>query len=123
LISNQTTISSENNASSNFRSLLSTPLTTSLINYTSEERFQPEDISLTDDQARIFDRLRDRTTGIHLVTGSSGCEKSFFINYMKQYWVAQGKSVLLAATTGVAAICLDPNATTVHSTFNIPVKG
>jgi hypothetical protein len=123
LLSNETTVSSENNAFSNFRSLSLTPLIASRINYISEERFQPEDISLTDDQARIFDRLRDRTKDIHLVTISLRCGKSFFISYMKRHWATQGKNVLLTTTTSIAMIRLDPNAMTVHSTFNIPVKG
>ena len=78
---------------------------------------------LTTDQLSVFERLKVKDNGVHMVTGSPGTGKSFLISLLKQFWEKRGKTVLLTATTGVAAIRLDPLATTVHQAFKIPIKG
>jgi ATP-dependent exoDNAse (exonuclease V) alpha subunit len=60
---------------------------------------------------------------LHVLTGTPGSGKTFFVKYLAQYFQTQNKIVLLSATTGAAALRLSSNASTTHILFRIPSRG
>eukprot|EP00951_Prasinocladus_malaysianus_P000169 scaffold1283_cov18-Prasinocladus_malaysianus.AAC.1 len=72
------------------------------------------------EQTDIIFRLTDDCSGdYHLLTGEPGCGKTFVTKHVANRYLGLGKKVVLAASTGAAALRLSNNATTAHHLFNI----
>ena len=73
------------------------------------------DVSLSDEQQAVYDRIE--TTRDHIfVTGRAGTGKSTLLNYLS--WNTS-KQVVISAPTGVAA--LNVGGQTIHSLFRLPI--
>jgi ATP-dependent exoDNAse (exonuclease V) alpha subunit len=57
------------------------------------------------------------------MSGTPGSGKTFFIQYLIEYYMLLKKKVILIATTGCVASRLSSKASTVHNTFHIQCKG
>jgi hypothetical protein len=78
---------------------------------------------LTPDQQRVFHVILQNPTGLHVLTGTPGSGKTFFVKYLAQHFQIQNKLVLLSATIGAAALRFSSNASTAHTLFRIPSRG
>jgi ATP-dependent exoDNAse (exonuclease V) alpha subunit len=78
---------------------------------------------LTPDQQRVFHVILQNPTGLHVLTGTPGSGKTFFVKYLAQYFQTQNKLVLLSTATSAAALRLSSTASTTHSLFRIPSRG
>jgi Cdc6-like AAA superfamily ATPase len=84
---------------------------------------QLSDMMLTSDQQRVFHAILQNPTGLHVLTGTPGSGKTFFVKYLAQHFQIQNKLVLLSATIGAAALRFSSNASTAHTLFRIPSRG
>jgi len=53
------------------------------------------------------------------MSGTPGSGKTFFIQYLTEYYMLLKKKVILTVTIGCAASRLNSKASTVHNTFHI----
>jgi ABC-type multidrug transport system ATPase subunit len=79
-------------------------------------------MTLTQEQERVLDFIMTNPKGLHVLTGTPGSGKSFFIKYIIQYLQSNNKTVLLSGTIGAAARRLSRIANTLHTTFCIPTQ-
>jgi type II secretory ATPase GspE/PulE/Tfp pilus assembly ATPase PilB-like protein len=49
---------------------------------------------LNHDQLKLFDYLINETKGLHVLEGTFGSGKTFFVKYLTHYLQTQGKNVL-----------------------------
>jgi DNA replication protein DnaC len=84
---------------------------------------QISEMTLTQEQEGVLDSIMANPEGLHVLTGTPGSGKSFFIKYITQYLQLKGKTILLSGTTGATARRLSKTANTVHTTFRIPTRG
>lgn len=79
--------------------------------------------NLTVEQQNIFDKVTTSalhdTGGVYMIDAPAGTGKSYTICAISAHLRAQGKLVLCAASTGIAALLL-PGGLTAHSTFKLP---
>ena len=79
--------------------------------------------NLTTEQKNIFDTVTDSALhdkgGVYMIDAPAGTGKSYTICAISSNLRAQGKLVLCAASTGIAALLL-PGGLTAHSTFKLP---
>ena len=75
------------------------------VTFSKPEPLDPS-LSLNQEQKSVFDAIAANPCGLHVVTGNPGTGKSFLIQYLHHYFHEQQKNVLLAASTGVAALKL-----------------
>ena len=83
---------------------------------------QLSDMMLIPDQ-HVFLAILQNPTGLHVLTGTPGSGKTFFVKYLAQYFQTQNKLVLLSATTSAAALRLSSTASTTHTLFRIASRG
>jgi tRNA uridine 5-carbamoylmethylation protein Kti12 len=57
---------------------------------------------------------------LHVLTGTPGSGKIFFIKYITQYLQLKDKIVLLSGTTRAAIRRLSKTTNMIHTTFQIP---
>ena len=81
-----------------------------------------KDIQLNDEQRAAYDAVMSGS-GITVISGVGGSGKSLLIQRLTHDLRQLGKNVVLAATTGVAAMRLSKHAVTAHSLFDLPVSG
>ena len=73
---------------------------------------------LNDEQKKVFASFR---SGANIfLCGKGGSGKSYLTRYILDYCKAQGKSVLVCAPTGIAA--LNIGGSTIHRVFNVPAR-
>ena len=84
---------------------------------------QLSDMMLTPDQQRVLHVILQNPTGLHVLTGTPGSGKTFFVKYLAQYFQIQNKLVLLSATTGATALRMSSTASTAHTLFRISSRG
>ncbi|KAG2439759.1 hypothetical protein HYH02_010636 [Chlamydomonas schloesseri] len=76
----------------------------------------------TDAQAATVEAILSRhSSGVVVLTGGPGSGKTFTTKKLTRQLRQQGKSVMLTASTGAAAVRLSPFAATNHSAFDLPV--
>ena len=78
--------------------------------------------ALTQEQEGIFDSIMATPKDLHVLTGTLGSSKSFFIKYITRYFQLEGKTILLLGTTGAIVRWLSRTTNTVHTTFRIPTQ-
>jgi len=78
---------------------------------------------LTHSQQACFDQITSAPAGLFVLQGGPGTGKTFLTQCIAHYHISQGKQVMLAASTGAAAVRFSRAATTVHTAFAIPVRG
>ena len=81
------------------------------------------DMTLTNEQQHVLDNILQNPIGFHVLTGTPGSGKTFFVKYLAQHFQLLKKNVLICATTGAAALRLSPTALTAHTLFRIPSRG
>jgi ATP-dependent exoDNAse (exonuclease V) alpha subunit len=74
---------------------------------------------LTADQQQAFDNIFN-AKGLHLLSGTPSCGKTFLTRYLTHRWKKDGLRVMLTATTGCAAVRLSAGAKIVHRAFQFP---
>jgi ATP-dependent exoDNAse (exonuclease V) alpha subunit len=57
------------------------------------------------------------------MSGTPSSGKTFFIQYLTEYYMLLKKKVILTVTTGCAASRLSSKTSTIHNTFHIQCKG
>ena len=77
---------------------------------------------LNDEQQAAYAAVMSGS-GITVISGVGGSGKSLLIQRLTHDLRQLGKNVILAATTGVAAMRLSKHAVTAHSLFDLPVSG
>ncbi|GAX75431.1 hypothetical protein CEUSTIGMA_g2875.t1 [Chlamydomonas eustigma] len=75
------------------------------------------------EQQAAFDSIMATQCGLVLLTGGPGSGKTHLTQRLAHALAAGGRSVLLSATTGAAAVNLSKSASIVHNNFVIPVTG
>ncbi|GAX85818.1 hypothetical protein CEUSTIGMA_g13233.t1 [Chlamydomonas eustigma] len=75
------------------------------------------------EQQAAIDSITATQCGLLLLTGGPGSGKTHLTQRLAHAFAAGGRSVLLSATTGAAAVNLSKSASTVHENFVIPVTG
>jgi type II secretory ATPase GspE/PulE/Tfp pilus assembly ATPase PilB-like protein len=70
-------------------------------------------MKLTQEQEDVLDSIMAHPKGLHVLIGTPGSGKSYFIQYLH----LKGKTVLLSGTTGAATRRLSKTANMVHTTF------
>ena len=80
-------------------------------------------MQLTEEQQYVMDNIIQNSHGLHILTGTPGSGKMFFVKYIAQYFQNHNKKVIISATTGAAALRLCKTASTVHTMFRIPTHG
>jgi ABC-type glutathione transport system ATPase component len=78
---------------------------------------QISEMKLTQEQEDVLDSIMAHPKGLHVLIGTPGSGKSYFIKYIIQYLQLKGKTVLLSGTTGAATRRLSKTANMVHTTF------
>ena len=79
-----------------------------------------KDVKLNEEQQAAYDAVM-AGSGITMISGVGGSGKSLLIQRLTHDLRQRGSTVLLSATTGVAAMRLSKHAVTAHSLFDIPV--
>ena len=80
-------------------------------------------MTLTNEQQYILDNILQNLVGLHVLSGTPGSGKTFFVKYMAQHFQLLQKNVLMCATTGAATWRLCPTTSTAHTFFHIPSRG
>jgi hypothetical protein len=76
------------------------------------------------DQQVTFDKITALRSGLVLLTGGPGAGKTYLTKLLAKHFRSElDLKVLLAASTGAAAVRLSRSASTNHNTFGIPVRG
>ena len=78
---------------------------------------------LTEEQQHVMDNILQNSHRLHILTGTPGSGKTFFVKYIAQYFQKHNKKVTLSATTGAAVLRLSKSASTIHTVFRIPTHG
>jgi hypothetical protein len=77
-----------------------------------------------EDQQAIIDCLVDADTkGLHVICGGPGTGKTYVTQWIAHKHRAEGKSLVLSASTGAAATRLSKHALTNHVAYVLPVNG
>jgi DNA replication protein DnaC len=79
-----------------------------------------ENVVLNPTQQAVYDAVRVGS-GFSAISGMGGTGKSLLVQRLTHELRKQGKTVLLCATTGVAAMRLSSYGVTAHSLFDLPV--
>eukprot|EP00882_Tetradesmus_deserticola_P001750 GHRQ01001880.1.p1 GENE.GHRQ01001880.1~~GHRQ01001880.1.p1 ORF type:complete len:1314 (+),score=134.67 GHRQ01001880.1:549-3944(+) len=77
---------------------------------------------LTPCQKKTARAICSSNAGLFTIQGGPGCGKTFLTRYIAHKHLKAGRSVIMTATTGAAAVRLSHGATTVHTAFGIPAK-
>jgi len=88
-----------------------------------EEFAETEELLLKGEQQVVFNALLSKPSGLSVVTGPGGSNKTLLIGKLTHELRKMGKNVVLAATTGAAAINLSDMGVTAHSLFSLPIRG
>eukprot|EP00798_Chlamydomonas_sp_ICE-L_P025405 gene25405-biopygen19874 len=81
------------------------------------------DFRLNIEQQKVYDILLPKKNGLSVISGMGGTGKSLLIAKLTHELRAQGKKVVLAATTGAAATRLSQYGVTAHHLFALPIRG
>ena len=84
---------------------------------------QISEMMLTQEQEGVLGFIMANPEGLHVLTGTPGNGKSFFIKYIIQYLQLKGKTILQSGTTKAVARWLNKTTNMVHTTFRIPTLG
>jgi type II secretory ATPase GspE/PulE/Tfp pilus assembly ATPase PilB-like protein len=57
---------------------------------------------LTEEQQHIMDNILQNPHGLHILAGTPGSGKTFFVKYITQYFQKHDKKIILSATTAAA---------------------
>jgi hypothetical protein len=93
--------------------------------YTAEDWYQEfctTAPSLSPSQQSTFDTICSAAAGLFVIRGGPGTGKTYLTRLITHHHVEAGSNVLLAATTGAAAVRLSKGAKTVHSAFAMQPK-
>lgn len=86
-------------------------------------------IPLNNEQQQICDAVlttnanSDNMLNVHVISGVPGAGKTFLAKKLAVEFEQRGKTVLISASTGAAAVRLSERAQTIHKAFMLPVLG
>ena len=80
-------------------------------------------ITLTDEQAVVFNVLSNKRNGLFVIQGVPGSGKSLLLRKLIRHYDAANLRLSLNGSTGAAAKNLSTRATTVHSGYVFPNRG
>lgn len=75
--------------------------------------------AMNSDQAEFWNRVNSGQAGCHVLMGGPGTGKTYLTKHLTHHFRASGKTVMLSASTGAAAVRLSKYATTTHSAFKL----
>lgn len=75
--------------------------------------------SMNQDQACFWNKINSGQSGCYVLMGGPGTGKTYLTKHLTHHFRSSGRTVMLSASTGAAAVRLSKHATTTHKAFKL----